>query len=140
MKTVVIMTSHQKHLDRSYFGNCAMCGSESAYLLVELRQLGLGSILDRHVEVCLGVECGGLQKVRMQWNVVEVAEGLQCVQYVGRSRNVEPGDCGMEEVGSSSLNTSPPFTSQPERSSCTPIRQNRVRLSCVATKPDPGWR
>jgi hypothetical protein len=57
-----------------------MCGSESAYLLVELRQLGLGSILDRHVEGCLGVECGGLQRVEMQWIMVEEAEGLQCVQ------------------------------------------------------------
>ena len=57
-----------------------MCGSDSAYLLVELRQLGLGSILDRHVEGCLGVECGGLQRVEMQWIMVEEAEGLQCVQ------------------------------------------------------------
>jgi hypothetical protein len=57
-----------------------MCRSEGAYLFVKLRQLGLGSILDRHVEGCLGVESVGLQKVRMQRNVVDEAEGLQCVQ------------------------------------------------------------
>lgn len=57
-----------------------MCTSEGAYLLIELRQLGLGSILDRHVEGCWEVECDGVQKGRMQRVVVEEAEGLQCVQ------------------------------------------------------------
>jgi hypothetical protein len=80
METLAIVTSHQKHLDGSYFDNYAMCGSGSAYLLVELRQLGLGSILDRHVGGCLEVGCGELQKVGMQGIMVEVAEGLQCVQ------------------------------------------------------------
>lgn len=31
-----------------HFGPCAMCRSEWAYLLVELRELCLGSVLDRH--------------------------------------------------------------------------------------------
>jgi hypothetical protein len=87
-----------------------------------------------------GVESVGLQKVRMQRNVVDEAEGLQCVQWVEKSRNVAPGDCGMEEVGSSSLNTSPPFTSQPEHSNGMPMRQGRMHLCSGFTRPRLRWR
>ena len=51
-----------------------------SYLLVELREVRLGSILDRHVEGCWEVGCDGLRKGGMQRVVVEEAEGLQCVQ------------------------------------------------------------
>jgi len=81
-----------------YFDSCVKCGSEGAYLLVELRQMGLGSILDRHVDR-FGVERGlfwcksrGVEK-----GCCRGRRAARC-SLGGRSRMCGArSDCGMRE-------------------------------------------